>query len=231
MKMDLHCHSEASKDCRTPIHDFPGLLLKRGISVQAITDHNEIWGAVALRTLVRAMSLDDRLTIIVGEEVSSRDGEIIGLFLQERIPAGMSAEDTVQAIRDQGGLVLLPHGFDPLKRHRLRPEALQRVRNNIDIVESFNARVSRVRYNAEAARWATERGLPTSAGSDAHTDDQVGECWVQTPDRSVRTPEDLLAALRDGDVVGKWTHPAVAFVSKQLHGFRKNSLRRPPRAS
>ncbi|WP_245900847.1 PHP domain-containing protein [Deinococcus yavapaiensis] len=229
--MDLHCHSEASKDCRTPIHDFPDLLLRRGIAVQAITDHNEIWGAVALRTLVRALSLDDRLTIIVGEEVSTRDGEIIGLFLHDRIPAGMSAEDTVRAIRDQGGLVLLPHGFDPLKRHRLRPEALERVRDEIDIVESFNARVSNVRYNAEAGEWAAKRDLPASAGSDAHTDDQVGECWVQTPDRSVTTPEDLLGALRSGDIIGKWTHPAIAFVAKQLHGFRKNSLRSPSRAS
>lgn len=226
MKLDLHCHSEASSDCRTPIHAFPDLLRARGISVQAITDHNEIWGGVALRTLVRARSLDDELTIIVGEEVSTREGELIGLFLTERIPAGLSPEETAAEIKRQGGLVLLPHGFDPLKRHRLRPEARERIAEMIDIVESFNARISRGRYNREAAAWATTRGLPLSGGSDAHTEDQIGDAWSEAPDRKVRTPEDLLAALRAGQVIGTWTHPAIAFGKKQLSSLRRASRTR-----
>jgi predicted metal-dependent phosphoesterase TrpH len=116
MKVDLHCHSEASADCVTPIPLMPERCLERDIRVQAITDHNEIWGAQKLRDLVAAEQLP--LTIIVGEEVSTREGEIVGLFLEEKIEAGLSPEETVARILEQGGLVLLPHGFDPLKRFR-----------------------------------------------------------------------------------------------------------------
>jgi len=130
MRIDLHCHSEASADCRTPLAAFPGRCKARGITVQAITDHNEIWGAQQLQE----MTLGSELTVIVGEEVSSRDGEIIGLFLREKIPAGLSAEETVERIKAQGGLVLLPHGFDPLKRYRLTRLALERIAGQIDIV-------------------------------------------------------------------------------------------------
>lgn len=210
MRIDLHCHSEASADCRTPLAAFPGRCKARGITVQAITDHNEIWGAQQLQE----MTLGSELTVIVGEEVSSRDGEIIGLFLREKIPAGLSAEETVERIKTQGGLVLLPHGFDPLKRYRLTRLALERIAGQIDIVESFNARISRPTWNRTAAQWADERGLPKSAGTDAHTLAHVGEAWVQTPERPIRTPEDLLAALGKGTVMGEWTHPALAFVQK-----------------
>ena len=141
MRLDLHCHSEASADCVTPLASFPARCRARGIRVQAITDHNEVWGAQKLKEMVQNSGADD-LTIIVGEEVSTREGEIVGLFLNEKIPAGLSPEETVAAIKNQGGLVLLPHGFDPLKRHRLKPEALERVQNDIDIVEVFNARIS-----------------------------------------------------------------------------------------
>ncbi|PZA08879.1 MULTISPECIES: PHP domain-containing protein [unclassified Meiothermus] len=220
MRIDLHCHSEASADCRTPLAAFPGRCKARGITVQAITDHNEIWGAQRLRE----MTLGSELTVIVGEEVSSRDGEIIGLFLREKIPAGLSAEETVERIKAQGGLVLLPHGFDPLKRYRLTPSALERIAGQIDIVESFNARISRPTWNRAAAQWADERGLPKSAGSDAHTLAQVGAAWVQAPQRPIHTPADLLAALREGTVMGEWTHPVLAFVQKLWDMGRKRMM-------
>lgn len=217
MRMDLHCHSEASHDCRTPLSSFPARCAARGISVQAITDHNEVWGAQKLQ----AMAQGTALTVIVGEEVSSRDGEVVGLFLKEKIPAGLSAEETVAAIKAQGGLVLLPHGFDPLKRWRLRPEVLERVANDIDIIETFNARISRPRWNRVAMRWADAHHLPKSAGSDAHTLGQVGDAWVQTPQRPIRGPEDVLAALRNGTVMGQWTHPVLAFAYKMWDFARR----------
>lgn len=219
MRMDLHCHSEASHDCRTPLASFPQRDGARGISVQAITDHNEVWGAQKLQEMAEGTGF----TVIVGEEVSTRDGEIVGLFLKEKIPEGLSAEETVERIRAQGGLTLLPHGFDPLKRWRLRPEVLERVANDIDIIETFNARISRPRWNRVAMRWAEAHNRPKSAGSDAHTLGQVGDAWVQTPIRPINGPQDLLEALKVGTVMGQWTHPAIAFAYKMWDFARRRA--------
>lgn len=226
MRMDLHCHSEASSDCRTPLAEFPQRCLARGISVQAITDHNEVWGAQLLQDIAQKV---EGFTVIVGEEVSTLEGEIVGLFLKERIAPGLSPEETVEQIKAQGGLVLLPHGFDPLKRNRLRPSALARIADQIDIVESFNARISRAKWNRVAGEWAESHNLPKSAGSDAHTLADVGDAWVQTPKRSIEGPQDLLAALKEGTVMGEWTHPALAFIQKMWDfGRRKFSRQTQP---
>ncbi len=220
MRMDLHCHSEASMDCRTPLTEFPARCLARGIRVQAITDHNQIWGAQRLQEMCAD---NPDLTVIVGEEISSRDGEIIGLFLREVVPAGLSAEETVERIKAQGGLVLLPHGFDPLKRFHLKLNALERVAESIDIVETFNSHISRPRWNRRALEWADQHKKLKSAGSDAHTLARVGAAWVQTPQRVIETPEDLRRALEAGTVMGEWKHPFVAYAQKLLDFVRRGS--------
>ncbi len=214
MKVDLHCHTEASNDCVTPLMQFPDKLLARGITVQAITDHNEIWGAQKLAELVAADDKYKELQIIVGEEVSTSEGEIIGLFLTERIAPGLSPEETVAAIKGQGGLVAIPHGFDPLKRFRLSPVARERIKPDIDIIESFNARISQPKWNDAASLWAAEHDRPQSAGSDAHTLKDIGTAWSLTPYRIIKTPEDLIASLKGSNVQGIWTHPVVAFLYK-----------------
>ena len=216
MKIDLHLHTEASFDCVVPLPALLDRLTARGVAVQAVTDHNEIWGARKLQALAaeRRKTRPDTPQIIVGEEVSTREGEIIGLFLAEQIPRDLSPEETVARIRAQGGLVLLPHGFDPLKKKRLTPEALERIAGDIDLVEAFNARVSRPKWNHAGAAWADARGLPKSAGSDAHTLADVGDAWVETPLQDVSTPEGLLSAVRAGEVSGNWTHPLLAFAYK-----------------
>ncbi|HSL44334.1 MAG TPA: PHP-associated domain-containing protein [Anaerolineales bacterium] len=217
MKIDLHCHSEASADCSTPLEMFPARCRERGVWVQAITDHNEIWGAQKLQEMVEEEKIKKAgfpLTIIVGEEVSTTHGEIIGLFLKEKIPAGMSPKETVAAIKEQGGLVSLPHGFDPLKRWRLQPTALETVADQIDVVETFNARISQLRWNQAAVDWAKVHEVPMSAGSDAHTLADIGGAWVEVPVQRIQSPQDLLSALQSGVPVGEWTHPVVAFAYK-----------------
>ncbi len=211
LRIDLHCHSLASYDCRTPLSAILERCEQTHLNVLALTDHNQIWGAVELG---RMTEQHPTLKIIVGEEVSTREGELIGLYLQRVIPAGLTPEQTVNEIHAQGGLVLLPHGFDPLKVHRLKPAALERIAADIDIVETFNARISRRSWNTVAERWAHSRGLPMSAGSDAHIGAHIGDAWVQTPQRSIEGAADLLAALRGGQVKGVWTHPVLAFAQK-----------------
>lgn len=222
MHIDLHCHSEASADCRTPLQLIPSRCRQARIHIQAITDHDEIRGAQELKAYVETLSEEEGggLTVIVGEEISTNQGEIIGLFLQERIPPGLSPEQTVARIREQGGLVLLPHGFDPLKRHRLRPEALPAVAHAIDIVETFNARISRPYWNSAAVEWARQSGVLMSAGSDAHTLADIGSAWVECARQPVNGPADLLKALSGGVPEGKWTHPVVAFAYKMYDRTR-----------
>ena len=220
MRMDLHVHTEVSHDCRTRLRDIPAQMLRNGALVIAVTDHDQQRGGPELRAIVEDQGLADRLSVIAGEEITTREGELIGLFLQERIPPGLTPEETVGEIRAQGGLVLLQHGFDPLKRYRLRPEATGRIADQIDLVETFNSRLSRHRWNRAAAAWAQARGLPMCAGSDAHTLQDIGEAWVETPFRLIRTPADLRQALAEGTVAGHWTHPLYAYGRKQWRTLR-----------
>lgn len=219
MRMDLHMHTEVSHDCKTALRDIPAWMLRTNTRAIAVTDHDQQRGGPELQHIIRDMGLDDRLSVICGEEVTTSEGELIGLFLKERIEKGLSPEETVRQIKAQGGLVLLQHGFDPLKRYRLRPAATARIADQIDIVETFNSRLSRHHWNRVAAKWGKARGLPFSAGSDAHTLRDIGEAWVETPFRLIHTPNDLLEALREGEVAGRWTHPVEAFGIKQWRNF------------
>jgi predicted metal-dependent phosphoesterase TrpH len=223
MKVDLHCHSEASADCITPLTLIPERCREREIRVQAITDHNEIWGAQELKSLVEKMGdeRDNDLTVIVGEEISTSEGELIGLFLKKKIEAGLTPEETVEEIKTQGGLVLLPHGFDPLKRFRLKEGARARVAGDIDIVETFNARISRPSWNRAAVDWSERQGVLMSAGSDAHTLADIGSAWVEVPAQPIAGPQDLLDALDGGIPVGEWTHPVLAFMYKMWDRLRR----------
>ncbi len=215
MKIDLHCHTEASIDCITPLAAIPSRCRQQEIRVQAITDHDEVWGAQELQKMVAAQkATEPPLSIIVGEEVSTLEGEIIGLFLKEKVPPGLSAVETVARIKQQDGLVLLPHGFDRWKRGRLRPEALVQIANDVDIVETFNARISFSRYNRRAAKWAKDHEVVSSAGTDAHRWADIGVAWAEVPDKPIHHPQDLLHVLENGEVMGEWTHPVIAFIKK-----------------
>ncbi len=220
MRIDLHCHSEASWDSSSPLKEIPERCVEKHIRIQAITDHDNIWGAQQLQATVLARG-DLPLTIIVGEEISTSEGEIIGLFLTQKIDAGLSAEKTVAEIKEQGGLVLLPHGFDPLKRWHLKMEARKRIASSIDIVETFNSRISRPRWNRAAVKWAEEKRVLMSAGSDAHTIADIGNAWVEVPAQPINSPADLMAALKDGVPMGVWTHPVIAFLYKMVDRTRR----------
>ena len=220
MRIDLHCHTEASPDSSSPLEEIPERCVEKGITLQAITDHNRIWGAQKLREAVLARN-DLPLGIIVGEEISTTEGELIGLFLNEKVEAGLTPEETVAEIKRQGGLVLLPHGFDPLKRWHLRMEARKRITTTIDIVETFNSRISRPHWNRVAVRWAEQFSVPMSAGSDAHTIADIGNAWTEVPLRPVNSTGELLAALREGVPMGVWTHPVIAFLLKMIDRTRR----------
>jgi len=197
IKVDMHTHSEYSPDSRTPLASQAAAIKAAGLNVVCATDHNTIEGALRLRELA------DGFRVIVGGEVSSSDGEIIGLFLDKPVSRGLSAEETIARIHDQGGLVSVPHPFSRNRRFHLRRSALERVWKDVDCIEVFNAREAFTQDNVRAAAFAKEKGLPGAVGSDAHRASEIGRAWVEVEDFAGR--HDFIAALREGSVIGKLT--------------------------
>lgn len=191
-RLDLHVHTVASHDCLSPVEEVLRVARARGIDKVAITDHDEIGGALAARAI-------DRDRVIVGEEVKTAEGiDVTGLFLEERIPGRQPAEEVVRAIRAQGGLVYIPHPFAGGKGIGL--DLLESLVGWIDAVEVFNARLHRADRNRRAEEWARARGKPGGAGSDAHTLAEIGRGTVEVPAFAGR--DDFLDALRAGRVRG-----------------------------
>ena len=192
---DLHLHTSWSHDCSIEVDDLLDHAEAEGLGAIAVTDHNVIGGA--LEAVERARGR--RLIVIPGEEVKTADqGEVIGLFLGEEIPRGMSFEETVAAIRAQGGLVYLPHPFD--RMHAIpKPETLHRHLAEIDVLEVYNARLLFEAYNEEALRFARKYNLTSGAGSDAHVLAGVGTGAVRM--RRFSGPEEFLVSLHDAEVL------------------------------
>ena len=196
VRVDMHSHTMWSGDATTTPDELREAIAESAIDVLCITDHGTINGAVEL-----ASSLGCR--VIVGEEVRTAAGEIIGLFLTERLPFGMKPEEAVSAIRDQGGVVYIPHPFDPV-RHCMAEPALVSLAaaGAIDAVEVLNAKVSLAHLNRRAAEFAATHGLAGGAGSDAHVASAIGAAYVEMPDFDDASPASFLQSLRAGRIVG-----------------------------
>jgi predicted metal-dependent phosphoesterase TrpH/glycosyltransferase involved in cell wall biosynthesis len=192
---DLHMHTSWSADCQIPVEDLLDHAEAAGLGAIAITDHNVFGGAREAVELAR----DRPLTVIPGEEIKTAgQGEVIGLFLTEEIPRGMSFANTIAAIREQGGLVYLPHPFDRL--HAIPdPATLHRHLSDIDVFEVYNARLLFEAYNDEALRFARKYDLTIGAGSDAHVLQGVGTGALRM--RAFQGPEEFMLSLRTAQVV------------------------------
>ncbi|HZT65142.1 MAG TPA: PHP domain-containing protein [Acidimicrobiales bacterium] len=194
VRVDMHTHTMWSGDATTTPDELAEAVADSGIDVLCITDHNTIKGALALC---------DRLPcrVIVGQEVRTGAGELIGLFLTERLPHGIKAADAAGRIRSQGGVVYVPHPYDPM-RHCLSEEALDQLLEEgaVDLIEVFNAKTSLDHLNRRAADTADRFGLPHGAGSDAHVPSAFGAAYVEMPDFD--GPESFLESVRQGQVVG-----------------------------
>ena len=192
---DFHIHTRFSPDSLLTEDAFIRVALERGLTHVAITNHNNVEGAIAVRDAVWALGLEDRLTVILGEEVSSADGEIVGLFLERTIPRGLSAEETANEIHAQGGLVSVPHPFDPFRKHHIREVPLTRLAEagKIDAMEVFNSRVTFQRHNLRAAEFAARYQIPAVAASDSHAAYEVAMSTNVLPRFS--NAAELMAAL------------------------------------
>jgi predicted metal-dependent phosphoesterase TrpH len=192
---DLHMHTSHSSDCATETAALVDHAEEQGLGAIAVTDHNAFAGALEAVELARGRDL----VVIPGEEIKTDgQGEIIGLFLTEEIPRGLSFADTLAAIREQGGVVYVPHPFD--RMHTIpEPATLHRHLGEIDVLEVYNARLLFEGYNDEALRFARKYGLLQGAGSDAHVLQGVGTGAVRM--RRFQGPEEFLLSLRTAEIM------------------------------
>jgi predicted metal-dependent phosphoesterase TrpH len=203
VRVDCHLHTADSGDAVTTIDELAERARAHQIDVVCITDHNVIGAAVA------AAARDIGARVIVGEEVRTPDGDVIGLFLTERIPYVLPLAEVTQLIRGQGGLVYVPHPFDP-GRSSLRGAASRLCADGLaDVVEVFNAKIEDPELNEQAARLAAEYSLPGGAGSDAHDPDGIGAAYLDMPDFD--GPASFLEALRQAVIIGEYRPHAVRY--------------------
>jgi predicted metal-dependent phosphoesterase TrpH len=208
IRVDCHLHTALSGDAVTTIDELAERVEQERLDVVFITDHNVT--AAAVEAAERGIGA----RVIVGEEIRTQDGDVIGLFLTERIPYVLPLAEAIAKIRERGGLVYLPHPFDP-GRSTLKPAISERLCADgiADVVEVFNAKIEDPQHNVQAAKLAARYDVPGGAGSDAHDPEGIGAAYLEMPDFD--GPADFLAALRQASVVGEYRPHAVRYARRQ----------------
>jgi predicted metal-dependent phosphoesterase TrpH len=206
VRVDCHLHTAVSGDAVTTLDELAERVTQERLDVICITDHNVTSAAVA------ATERDIGARVIVGEEIRTRDGDVIGLFLTERIPYVLPLAEVIGLIRGQGGLVYLPHPFDPGRSSLGEVAGTLCAVGLADIVEVFNAKIQDPALNQRAAEVAARYGLPGGAGSDAHDPDGIGAAYLEMPDFD--GPREFLAALAQAEVTGEHRPHAVRYARR-----------------
>jgi glycosyltransferase involved in cell wall biosynthesis len=213
--VDLHMHTDHSYDCATPVEVLLAEARAKGLGAIAVTEHNEISGALAAADLAGKAGVK----VIVGEEVKTAEqGEVIGLFIRQKIPRGLTLRETIAEIKRQGGIVYVPHPFD--RMHSVPDyEHLLDVIDEIDVLEIFNPRVAISEYNEEAVRFAAKYRIIAGAGSDAHVPQGLGSVRIRM--RDFDGPEQFLESLRDADIT---RNPASLFYVQALKFLQTKAM-------
>lgn len=201
VRVDCHLHTMWSGDSLTTPDELAAAIVEAGIDVVCITDHATTAGAKKLKNHLPCR-------VVVGQEQRTPEGEVIGLFLDERLPAGFrSAHEAARAIRSQGGIVYIPHPLDPM-RHSLARESIERLANDglLDVIETLNAKTSLASLSREAEETRARLGVLAGAGSDAHVADAVGAAFVEM-DPFGDSASGFLASLVSGRVLGHHFDP------------------------
>jgi len=219
VRFDMHLHSCYSSDSSIPVNNIVKCYERTGI-LPLVCDHNSVAGSERVYTIL--CKSDPDLPYILAEEILTSDGEIIGIFLQDEIQKLMSAEETLDAIRDQGALALVPHPFCSYRMTALRKDVMDRIIDRIDIIEGYNSRVLNDWENALARGYAGRCGKPVSAGSDAHTSFELGRTYLSI--EPFTDPKELMKALPDVSIHYNHMNPAIHTVTKLVKAGRKIGL-------
>lgn len=212
VRADLHVHTRHSRDGAMSPSQLLAIANRRGLTCLAVTDHNTISGA-------RELLGNDLVQIIVGEEIRTSAGEITGLFLQELVPRDLSPVETVRRIKDQGGLVYVPHPFDRLRGSVLRRKALEEILPYVDIIEAYNSRNTLPQDSARALQFARQHHLIVGGGSDAHIPYEVGRTVVEMP--AFDGPREFLRSLEVATIMSRQSFFTVHLASSWMKFWRR----------
>lgn len=204
LKADLHIHTKYSMDCQTPLDKIISRCQELGINCIAIADHGTAEGALEMQKIAP-------FKVIVAEEVLTTHGEIMGMFLKETIPSGITPREAVRRIRAQGGLVNIPHPFETIRGSALKDAMINEIAEDIDLMEVLNSRSPFPANTNRARAFAEKHGIPGGAGSDAHTIFEIGNAYIEMPD--FNTPEEFLKSVASGRIYGKRSGIFVHFFS------------------
>jgi predicted metal-dependent phosphoesterase TrpH len=208
VRVDCHLHTALSGDAVTTIDQLAERVEQVHLDVVFITDHNVTAAAVA------AAERGIGARVLVGEEIRTRDGDVIGLFLTERIPYVLPLDEVTGLIKAQGGLIYLPHPFDPGRSSLGTVAAELCAAGRADIIEVFNAKIEDQAINRRAVELAARFGLPGGAGSDAHDPEGIGAAYLEMPDFD--GPADFLAALQSATIAGEYRPHAPRYARRPL---------------
>ena len=191
-------------DCNTPLGKIIERCRQLNINCIVIADHGTAEGALKMQKLAP-------FKVIVAEEILTTQGEIMGMFLKETIPSGLTPAVTVKRIREQGGLVNIPHPFETIRGSSLKDWCINEIADDIDLMEVLNSRSPFPANTNKARAFAEKHGIPGGAGSDAHTLIEIGNAYVELTD--FETPQEFLKSLKSGSIYGKRTGLFVRFFS------------------
>ncbi len=214
VKVDLHMHSIYSKDSLNSLEDIITTCQRKGLDVLCLTDHNAIEGALRLRDI-------SPLPVIVGEEIATTKGEIIAYFLEELVPPGLSPQEAIRCVREQGGVISIPHPLDSIRREALGRDNVMAIIDQVDALEVFNARCLLPSFNTAAAALAEAHGLPGTAGSDAHSLIEIATTYLEMPEFGDR--DEFLQNLWNARIHGRRSVPLVhlsSWISKRVKRWR-----------
>jgi predicted metal-dependent phosphoesterase TrpH len=181
-------------DCQTPLDKIISRCQELGINCIAIADHGTAEGALELQKIAP-------FKVIVAEEILTTHGEIMGMFLKETIPSGITPQEAVRKIREQGGLVNIPHPFETIRGSALKDAMIDEIAADIDIMEVLNSRSPFPKNTNKSKAFAAKHNIPGGAGSDAHTVLEIGKAYIEIPE--FETKEEFLKAVARGTIHGK----------------------------
>lgn len=216
-QVDLHSHTLWSKDCITEFKTIIRLAEKRGLDRIAITDHNTAEGAFALQKIAPEL-------VIAGEEIMTTQGELLAYFVRESVPAGLTPDETIKRLRQQGAVISVSHPFDRLRKGAWREDDLLRIIEQVDAIEIFNARCLYADDNRKAQDFAARHGLIGTAGSDAHIRPEYGQARLNMRPFE-NDPEDFLDALRTATLNANLSGAYVHLGSKAAKWSKKLGLK------
>jgi len=212
LRVEFHSHTDASKDSLTSPESLLAACRAKGLDRIVVTDHNRIAGAL------RSQAIDAQ-RVIVGEEIMTRQGELLAAFIQEEVPAGLDCIETIARLREQGAFISVAHPFDILRSGHWELSDLEKIAPLVDAIETYNARCMWPGFNRRAQEFARQHDLPGTAGSDAHAPFEVGKASLILP--SFHDAGSLRAVIRQGQPRVSLSAPWVHLTSRYASWHKK----------